>query len=209
MEVTKFRSAIALADIGFAQSDSYRRIEVSNWGKPEADEAKFHRTIFENWPIIAAHAAIATLFQIQEMFGQLTERAEDDEIRPFLNNAAACADAATCFNKHFPKWKQMRHATAHTAEIRLNPDKNVHLGAMSGNSKWRIEKPEGAGLLMSECFFNRTFTTTRKGEILGFDVTWESYEHLLEVYEILRTGLSAAAAPLPEAGTSPPQSNAE
>ena len=39
-------------------------------------------------------------------------------------------------------------------------------------------------------FEERTFVTTRYGEELRFDVTWETYQRLLEVYDLLRSGLS-------------------
>lgn len=196
-QLTQFRSCIALADMAFHNLAVLAQKRREN---PLArDDTDFHSRIIEHWPIVAAHSAISNIFHLQETLATISEWIPKSGLAHLLINPTAADDALNLLEKHFPKWKQIRHASAHSAEIGLNPERNWHkAGLRSG----QVRKPKGSKMLMMDSFENRTFITTRKGELLRFDVTWENYQYLLEIYDLLRKGVAVAREPQPRDQTS-------
>jgi hypothetical protein len=184
-EVARLRSSIALLETGFARLNELDAHRAKPPYEPLSIELATERDVVWHWPAIAAHAAIDSLYQFAELLKQLAEWREGpgaDEARDLT-----CIRSVTDkFNEYFPKWEQTRHATAHSAEIQGNIEKNAHTGRMS---KTLVHKPKGTKLMMTDSFNGRTFTTIRKGEYLEFDVTWDNYLRLVEIMDTLTAGL--------------------
>jgi hypothetical protein len=155
-----FRSSIALADTGF------REFQLLSEGR--SPEAQYHFEIIREWPSIAAHSAIAAVFHLQEALNTVRAQIERSSVRHLLAIPSVADDALVLLEKNFPKWEQTRHASAHSAELTLNPDKNWFRG---GISRGGFRVPKGSTAMISENFDGRTFLMTRKGELLKFDVT--------------------------------------
>lgn len=188
-EVANFGSCIALGELGFY----HLALSLGQVTPDERVRLPFPFDVTRSWPTIAAHEAISILYQFEEVLSAIREWASATPFRDNLLVPDAGNNATALFEKHFPKWKQSRHATAHSAEIRLNAENNFHEAPLS---RGQIRKKKGAKIIISDSFEGRTFITTRKGELLRFDVTWESFDRLVEVYDLLRLGLTVKPGPL-------------
>lgn len=171
-EVSRFRSAIALADIGLDRRTG-----------PAEGEPWLEWDFRVNWSIIAAHAALSSLYQIRDLLKGLSERTSSSGLKRYFHNCSAAQQAINELNVTFPKLVQSRHATAHSGEIRSYPERNYHKAPLK--RKGYLEKRGGGRMLISDTFFDRTFVTTRRGEFLSFDVTWENYKKLSDWFDRL------------------------
>lgn len=188
-EVIYFRSAIAIADIGFIEKLRLSKVSVADRSREQHSEMDLVRP----WPYIAAHAACNALYQYHEVLDAIVVWASESGAISRFQSKSCAEDARTFFEKAFPKWEQTRHAVAHSAEIAMDYQKNAHRGA---SRKGIVQKPKGVDALVSNSFQGRTFKTTRKGEFLTLDMTWETYAKFLNVYENLIEAMSPAP-PLP------------
>lgn len=193
-EVLKLRSAIALIDWSFEQSDALAHKRDKDWINAPA-ALRRDQQIVRDWSRFGAHSAIGTLYQFQDTLSAMVAwvSGHPHEVRNFTD-ATTAQKALDLFIRHFPKWEQTRHATAHSSEIRRNAKKNAHMGKLS---RGLVQKPKGIGLTYGDTFINRVFTTTRKGEILEFDTTWSSYIKLLEVHDLAISGFATWIGPRP------------
>jgi hypothetical protein len=164
LEVVYFRSCIALADTGFRETQSLLRARREA-DSEKAAQANFYSRIVRHWPTIAAHSAISSLFYFRKYLSTIVDWLRISGAHDMLSNPTFADEALALFDKQFPRWRQTRDATAPSADICV---KKEALGKFEG----------------------RTLVTTRYGEVLRFDVTWETYQRLLEVYDLLRSGLS-------------------
>lgn len=163
-EVASLRASIVLADAAFGGATVV------------SDVGRIHR----KWTYIAAQAAIASIFHFNDTLRAAQDLLEASNLRNYLDTPTAATQAQEKLRKSFPKFLPLRHATAHAAEILANPGKNYHYAALS---KPPVKKPKGTPMTLHNSFKGRTFITTRKGELLEFGVTWDSYNNLNNIYE--------------------------
>lgn len=205
-QVERMRAGVILADTALHNSDQLsdalrQEFEQVKRGGSTSPDLKNRQAVFTHWTNIAAHSVIDTVFQFQEALANLNAWADTARVAEALVNRSAAVEADRLFNKHFPKWKQIRHATAHATEISLNHERNSHKGALS---HMLLRKKKGVAAMISESFVNRTFTTTRRGELLTFDITAESYSKLNSIYELLLSGFIVAPERSPKNQTFAP-----
>jgi hypothetical protein len=180
LEVVYFRSCIALADTGFRETQSLLRARREA-DSEKAAQANFYSRIVRHWPTIADHSAISSLFYFRKHLSTIEDWLRISGAHDMLSNPAFADEALALFDKQFPRWRQTRNATAPSADMRVKKEAlNFPL----------VRKSQGTSVLVMGSFEGRTFVTTRYGEVLRFDVTWETYQRLLEVYDLLRSGLS-------------------
>lgn len=172
-EVVRFRSCIALADLAWTKLSS-----------KDLDHPV--RIIFKDFTLISAHYSITTLFQFNETLITLYKWAEGSKVAKHIPDVDVASKAQMLFNKNFPKWEALRHATAHTEQIRREHSRNAHRSSLRRSS---LQKSKGSDAMIQNIFEDRTFITIRKGELLTLDVTWESYFSLVAVYDLLHTGM--------------------
>ena len=84
--------------------------------------------------------------------------------------------------------KQIRHATAHNAEIKVKQEKNSFSGRTSAIPGIRIE--DGTDILVTDYISRDEFTTMRKGEILKLRINEDTYAKVLETYNQCLMGFS-------------------
>lgn len=175
-ETTNLQSSIALFDHASALSENIRHVShIQRTPELERDER-----ITRNWPFMAAREALGAIYNFNWAIKELADIAEDGEVAPRLKSPKGLTAAYEEFERAFNKAILARHAASHRSEIKGNPEKNAHRAALSSGV---IQKPKHAMLSMSDCLIGRTYTGTRKGEILKFDVTWESYSIALRIYK--------------------------
>ncbi|HEV7276115.1 MAG TPA: hypothetical protein VGN80_07505 [Devosiaceae bacterium] len=184
-EITNLQSSIALFDhaifvTGEIRNRSRDRSQTNT--EQERDER-----LTRNWPFMAAREALGALYNFHWALKELSILAGDPRIAVKLVSANEISKAFDEFERTFNKALLARHAASHRSEIKGNPERNAHKAALSSGF---IHKPKGAAVNMSDCLIDRTYTGTRKGEILKFDVTWESYAAALKIY----TTVNAAVA---------------
>lgn len=189
-EITTLQSSIALFDHAISVTEDIRsRSRDRSKLTPELERDE---RLTRNWPFMAAREALGALYNFHWALKRLSSLAEQPEIAAALRSPKAIDKALKEFEKTFNKALLARHAASHRAEIVSTPEKNAHNGALSNST---IRKPKGASLIMSDCLMGRTYTGTRKGEILKFDVTWESYAAALAIYETAINSVAEDAWP--------------
>jgi hypothetical protein len=177
-EATTIQSCIALFDHTVAINRSFLEQRRVFTGQMSPDIERDER-ITRNWPFISAREALSSLYNFYWALKELNKAISESPAKSDLPNPDGINSAFEKFEKRFGKAILARHAASHRAEITNNFEKNAHKAALSSGP---IEKPKGAAMIMSDSLVNRTYTSTRKGEILKFEVTWETFATVLEVY---------------------------
>jgi len=193
-EIATLQSSIALFDHAVSITSQIQDRMVDRTQITE--ELERDERLTRNWQFMAAREALGALYNFHWAIKELASLAENPEIAAKLKSPDEILKAHKDFEKTFNKALLARHAASHRSEIKGNPDKNAHKAALSHGV---IHKPKGAQLSMSDCLIGRTYTGTRKGEILKFDVTWESYALALNIYNIVNASVAEDAWP-PHAG---------
>lgn len=185
-EVVHLHACIVLADTGFAgldhlQAEEQRNIKsaVSARSFPSHDNDLDYKRAINNQIIrIAGHSSADALFQFSEILEFLRDDIGSSDASALVLSPTL-DEIRTDFDRLFPKFEQMRHATAHSAEIAAKWQKNSHNGPLSGAI---AKKPKGVAIMVSGLFVGRTYHMTRKGEMLRLDVTWDTVEKLERIY---------------------------
>lgn len=140
------------------------------------------------WPIFAANALSDSLFDIDLLLTELEKVSEIEVVGRHLQDTTAAAKAKNYLVKHFPQLKQIRHATAHNAEIKVKQEKNSFSGRTSAIPGVMIEG--GTDILVMDSVSGDEFITMRKGEILKLRINEDTYAKVLETYNQCLMGLS-------------------
>ncbi|MBD8890933.1 hypothetical protein [Roseibium litorale] len=185
-EVSMFYSIMHLADLSFAQMASVHRDLLSGHESGQAHSPIERIGVFGDWGIVAAHGVIDRLYQFAECLDEAMEWSDRASLTKRFHSSDVFPKANELFNRNFPKWEQTRHAVAHSAEIIRKADKNYHKAPLT---KGPISKEKGSSIIMQNSYDGRTFITTRRGELLRLDITWDSYVKILEVYEFVIKGV--------------------
>ncbi|MCY0146213.1 hypothetical protein OEG84_00385 [Hoeflea sp. G2-23] len=182
-EVDSFRSAIALADHSFSGISELSNKLRNTIENQTSKQIMAQMRVVNMWPVMAAHSAINSLYHFSDVLDGLAQWADGSSFtRHFANPDKPFTPATILFESNFPKWKQTRHAVAHKGEITRKMGANLHKAPINKGS---LKKAKGATALIQDFFDDRTFITTRRGELLRFDVTAENYEKLLSVYKLV------------------------
>lgn len=177
-EATTIQSCIALFDHTAAITGSIHEKRRAAAGQVSSDIERDVR-ITRNWPFISAREALSALYNFHWALKELNAAINESSAKSDLPNPKGVIAAFEKFEKRFNKAILARHAASHRSEITNNSEKNAHRAALSSGP---IVKPKDASMIMSDCLINRTYTGTRKGELLKFDVTWETFAAVLKTY---------------------------
>lgn len=186
-EASTIQSCIALFDHTSAVTNSIseKRRAVTEPMSPDIDRDE---RITRNWPFISAREALSALYNFHWALKELDATIIESPTKDSLPNPQGVSVAFEKFEKRFNKAILARHAASHRTEVTNNSEKNAHKAALSSGP---VVKPKGASLLMSDCLVNRTYTGTRKGELLKFDVTWETFAAVLGIYKEVISSVAA------------------
>jgi len=177
-EAATLQSCIALFDHASTITDSIQK-KRQNHTSGTSPEVEREDRVTRSWPFIAAREALSSLYNFHWALKELSSVVNESAARERLPNPTGVETSLNNFEKRFNKALLARHAASHRTELQNNVEKNAHKAALSSGP---ILKPKGTALMMSDCLVNRTYTGTRKGELLKFDVTWENFVAVLETY---------------------------
>jgi hypothetical protein len=200
-EATTIQSCIALFDHTSAVANSIREKHRGAAGQMSSDIDRDER-ITRNWPFISAREALSALYNFHWALKELKAAITETPARSDLPNPDGVGAAFDKFEKRFNKAILARHAASHRTELTNNFDKNAHKAALSSGP---VVKPKGAPMMMSDCLIGRTYTGTRKGELLKFDVTWETFSAILETYNEVIASVAIAEWRPPSDRTTHPE----
>lgn len=186
-EATTLQACVALFDHTSNVTRSISEKLRADVGRPSSDLQRDER-ITRNWPFIAAREALSALYNFHWALKELDATVNESPAKDSLPNPTGVEIAFEKFEKRFNKAILARHAASHRSEITNNFEKNAHNAALSSGV---IVKPKGASMIISDGLINRTYTGTRKGEILKFDVTWETFAAVLETYNAVISSVAA------------------
>ncbi len=186
-ELTNLQSCIALFDHTSSVAQSLRMKSTDGTAAALSPSLDRDIRITHNWPLIAAREALSALFNFHWALKELNEDIARSTVKDTLPDPDGVMNAYEAFERSFGKAILARHATSHRSEISNNFEKNAHRAALSSGP---IRKKKGATVIITDCLSDRTFTGTRKGEILKFDVSWESYQTVREIYEKIITSVA-------------------
>lgn len=137
---------------------------------------------FDDWAMIAARAVMDSLFQGREHLDTFLAWASTELVESPLRSAVGAQKACDLFDRHFPKYEQLRHAAFHRAEIGHNPELNRVKAPIS---RGPLNKNRDTEVMLQDFFEGDQFMTMRKGEMLKLEIVPATYEKFLAVYELL------------------------
>jgi len=187
-EVRKVKSAVALFQFAWNEQCKITKLAEQRGIVGLSEQEKDAQRILMAWPIFAANALADSLFDIDLLLTELKKVSEIQVVRRHLQDTTAATKAKDYLVKHFPQLKQIRHATAHNAEIKVNQEKNSFSGRTSAIPGIRIE--DGTNILVTDHISRDEFTTMRKGEILKLRINEDTYAKVLETYNQCLMGFS-------------------
>lgn len=178
MEVQTLQSCIALFDHSSAMVTSLFTEAMSIRGEIN-EENERNRRLTSRWPFIAAREALSALFNFHWSLKETNSFVQSlpDQMNEVTREGVQVAFKK--FERKFDKALLARHAASHRSEILNNFEKNAHNAGLSGP---HISKQKGTSAIISGNLMDRTYTETRRGELLKFEVTWETYLIVLEIY---------------------------
>jgi hypothetical protein len=188
-ETQTLQSCIALFDHSSALTHSILQETMSPEGFANTKLQRDMR-LTRTWPFIAAREALGALYNFHWALKEIDLCVQNFPAEITQIDRASVADLFADFEKKFNKAILARHASSHRSEISNNFGKNAHRGGLTGPY---IKKTKGTAVMLSGNLLDRTYTETRKGELLKFDVTWETYAVVLEIYKKLDQCLGSPA----------------
>jgi hypothetical protein len=142
---------------------------------------------YMNWKMIAGRDGAITLYNIDESFQAVSASLD---LTPSVKSEIdidLMRKARKTFRKHFPDVKNMRDAIAHAAELINTPAKNF-ANPIKGKGKGKVIVPpvvgqKGGKITIKDCFQDRTFMSTAKGQLVKYDLTLASHQVILSCVE--------------------------
>lgn len=179
MEVQTLQSCIALFDHSNAIVTSIFTEAMSTKGEIN-EENERNRRLTSKWPFIAAREALSALYNFHWSLRETNSFVQSlpDQVNEATREGVQ--GAFEKFERKFDKALLARHAASHRSEILNSFEKNAHKAGLSGP---HISKAKGTSAIISGNLMDRTYTETRRGELLKFEVTWETYSIVLEIYK--------------------------
>lgn len=178
-EVRRFQSALYLADLSFR-----RRREFSDQASPGRPPRDFQTAL--DWATIAAHSAIHSLYQYRKILELLTSWNGPTDAKNIDALHTSAHNALILFDKKFPKAEQLRHTIAHISEITGEFSKNSHKDRLTTRL---IQKSSETSMVVINAICDNAFVTTRRGELLEFELTHQHVQELVKIHKDLMIGI--------------------
>ncbi|MET4345505.1 hypothetical protein [Bradyrhizobium sp. RT9a] len=151
--------------------------------------------LFQQWQSMAARDGAVIIFNvIKAMDGTKSSAFACPSLRALVDRKAF-AESERIMEARFPDYMSIRHAVAHAGEFLTREKERQKHSVTAGIDDGMFKIPAGAELFVGPSLNGREFMVTASGELLRYEVSQESFEHVKNAILTFRTAFHPAIHP--------------
>jgi hypothetical protein len=150
---------------------------------PEGEpNTHLYSEVHDAWRRVAGRDGAITLFHYEKTFKGIYQALRACPTVAKLVNRSALDDGASIFRRRFPDATPLRHGVAHMADLAANVPKylrHAFTGDYDGPPPRGLKLRGVEKVMVSDYLQGDVFTTTWGKKIVSYEVSSESYDHLM------------------------------